>query len=193
MRTIAVVTLLLAGAASSALAQSASPDAFTGDVAVTYQWVRSNTQPADCGCFSLNGGGASASLNLHHSLAAVAEISGGFAGNGPSTGNSLTLISYMGGARYLIRSPWSAGAHRPEPFAQVLVGAAHASGGIAGDANGATAFAGRIGGGIDLPLTSRIAARLIQIDYYATQFANSANNHQNNLLVGTGLTIRWLR
>ena len=193
MRSIAVAMLLCAGAATSAPAQTAYSDSFKGDAALTYQWIHTNTQPGACGCFDLNGGGLSASLNLRHSVAAVAEISGGYAGSGPATGNSLTLISYMAGARYWIPQPWIEGSHRPQPFAQVLVGAAHAGGGIAGDGDGATAFAGRVGGGVDLPLTSRVAARLIQVDYYPTQFANASNNHQNNLLFGAGLTFRWSR
>lgn len=193
MRTIAVAMLLCAGAATSALAQTAYSDSLKGDAALTYQWVHTNTQPGACGCFGLNGGGVSASLNLRHSLAAVADISGGYAGNGPATGNTLTLVSYMAGARYWIHSPGSAGNRRIQPFAQVLVGAAHAGGGIAGDGDGTTAFAGRVGGGVDLALTSRLAARLIQVDYYSTQFANASNNHQNNLLLGAGLTFRWFR
>lgn len=160
---------------------------------MTYHWVRSNTQPGACGCFDLNGGGISGSWNVRTRLAVVAEIGGEYAGNGPDTGNSLTLISYLAGARYTLPQPWRRSLHSPQPFAQVLVGAAHAGGGIAGAGDSTTAFAARMGGGIDLPVTDHFAFRIIQIDYYLTESANSTNDHQNNLLVGTGLVYRWSR
>jgi outer membrane immunogenic protein len=85
------------------------------------------------------------------------------------------------------------GPHALQPFAQVLVGGAHAGGGVAGVADGTSAFAGRLGGGIDLPLTTGIAVRVIQADYYLTDFANSADNHQNNTLIGAGVVVHWSR
>jgi hypothetical protein len=55
------------------------------------------------------------------------------------------------------------------------------------------AFAVRLGGGMDVPLSSRFAVRAIQIDYYLTNFSNSTNDHQNNLLLGAGIVFRWSR
>jgi hypothetical protein len=162
-----------------------------GDVALAYHWVRSNTQPADCGCFDLNGGGISASWHFSEKWVAVAEVSGEHADNGPSTGNSLTLVSYLAGVRYMLPQPWLHGTHSPQPFAQVLLGAAHAGGGIAGAGDGTIAFASRLGGGIDVPLNVHFAIRVLQIDYDLTRFSNSTNNHQNNLLVGAGIVYRW--
>jgi hypothetical protein len=126
-------------------------------------------------------------------LAVVAEISGGYAGNGPGTGNSLTLISYMAGARYFLPQPWRESLHSPQPFAQVLLGAAHAGGGIAGAGDNTNAFAARMGGGLDVPVSDHLAFRVLQIDYYLTDFANSTNDHQNNLLLGAGIVYRWSR
>jgi hypothetical protein len=158
---------------------------------LAYHWVRSNTQPADCGCFDLNGGGISASWHFSEKWAAVAEVSGEHADNGPSTGNSLTLVSYLAGVRYMLPQPWLHGTYSPQPFAQVLLGAAHAGGGIAGAGDGSVAFASRLGGGIDVPLNVYFAIRVLQIDYDLTRFSNSTNNHQNNLLVGAGIVYRW--
>jgi outer membrane immunogenic protein len=192
MRSIARVMMLFVGVAATAVAQAVpSVPASSGDVALTYHWVRSNTQPGDCGCFDLNGGGLSGSWNLPHGWAAVAEVSGEYAGNGPSSGDTLTLLSYLAGARYRLPGPWLHGAHAPQPFVQVLVGAGHAGGGLAGAGDGAYAFVSRIGGGIDLPLRSGIALRLIQADYDLTNFANSVNDHQNNLLLGAGVVLHW--
>lgn len=195
MRSIALATGLLFCMASAALGQ-AVPTArasTTGDAALTYHWVRSNTQPGDCGCFDLNGGSVSGSWNVRPRFAVVAEVSGEYAGNGPSTGNSLTLISYLAGARYGLRQPRLRKPHELQPFAQLLVGAAHAGGGIAGAGDSSNAFATRMGGGIDLPVSPRFAVRILQVDYYLTNFANSTNDHQNNLLLGAGVVYRWSR
>jgi outer membrane immunogenic protein len=194
MRSIALLTGLLLGAATTAaMGQAVTSPTTGGDVALTYHWVRTNTQPADCGCFDLNGGGVSASWRFSEKWAAVAEVSGEHADGGPGTGNSLTLVSYLAGARYMLLQGRKHGSHSPEIFAQVLVGAAHAGGGIAGAGDGTVTFAARVGGGIDVPLGSRFAIRAIQIDYDVTNFANSVNDHQNNLLLGAGLVYRWGR
>ncbi len=189
MRLIVLASLLLLAAAPAAFAQ----DAPGGDVALTYHWVRSNTSAGECGCFNLNGGGISGSWEFHPRIAAVAEISAENATGALATKKSLTLTSYLAGARYWLPQPWPSGAHSPQPFAQVLLGAVHAGGGIAGTGDGAYSFATRIGGGLDLPVTSHLAFRLIQIDYYLTHSVNAANNHQNNLLVATGVVFRWHR
>lgn len=196
MRSIALAIILCLGGATAATAQTAGPATryahpFSGDAALTYHWVRTNTQPGDCGCFYMNGAGLSGSLDLASHWAAVAEISGEYADDGPSTGNSLTLISYLAGARYRILQPGLTGSHALQPFGQLLVGAGHAGGGIAGAGDGTNAFVTRMGGGIDLPLNSVISLRLLQVDYYLTTFANSADMHQNNLLLGAGIVFHW--
>lgn len=164
-----------------------------GEATVTYQWIRTNTQPGRCGCFALNGGGLSASWNVSPQWALAANLSAGSAGSGPSTGNSLTLVSYTTGLRYAFGMATFHANHAPRAFAQVLVGAAHAGGGIAGAGDGTYAFATRAGGGLDLPINATWSARLIQVDYLFSNFANAANNHQNNLLLGAGVVLRWSR
>src|ERR1700722_9779976 len=141
----------------------------------------------------MNGGGVSASWNLRSRWAVVTEASAEYAGNVLGRGKSLTVTSYMAGARYHLPQPWPRGHHSPQPFAQLLLGAGHAGGGIAGNADGTYAFASRAGGGIDLPLNSRIAIRIIQIDYEFTRFANYTNDRQNNLLLSAGIVFRWPR
>ena len=168
-------------------------DPYRGDAALTYHWVRSNSAPGDCGCFGLNGGAISGSWNLNGRWSAVAEIGAEHAGNVLSTGGSLTLTSYLGGARYRFPQPWRESVHAPQPFAHLLLGAAHAGGTVAGSGDGAYAFATRVGGGVDVPLNSHFAVRIVQIDYYLTKALNATNNHQNNLLVGAGFVFRWSR
>src|ERR1700689_2580318 len=189
MRSFLLATIFLFAGSTAALAQESSK----GDVAATYEWVRANAGPGQCGCFGMNGGGLWASCNFHDRWSLVAEISAQNANRAPTAASSLTLVSYLAGVRYRLPQPWFEGKHKPEPFAQVLVGATHAGGGVAGGGDGSDQFASRGGGGIDLPLSSRFAVRIVPVDYYLTTFANSTNNHQNNLLVAAGFVFRWSR
>jgi len=189
MRSFLLATIFLFAGCTAAMAQ----DAFKGDAAASYTWVHANAGPGQCGCFGANGGGISGSWNFHGRWSLVADISAQTATGAPTAGSSLTLVSYLAGARYKFSQPWFEGKHKPEPFAQVLLGAAHAGGGVAGVDDGAYKFATRIGGGIDVPLKSRFALRVVQLDYYLTTFANSTNDHQNNLLVGAGIVFHWSR
>jgi outer membrane immunogenic protein len=189
MRAFLLSSILLFAGASAAMAQ----DSYNGDAAAAYHWVRANAGPGQCGCFGMNGGGLSGSWNFHTSWSAVADFSAEHIGKAPVTGNSLTLTSFLVGGRYKIPQPWLEGDHKPQPFAQILLGVAHAGGGEAGVADGSHRFATRIGGGIDVPLTSHFSVRVIQLDYYLTTFANATNDHQNNFLVGAGIVYHWSR
>jgi outer membrane immunogenic protein len=190
MRSILILGALLFGGASEAVAQ----EGFSGDAAATYQWVHTNAGPGQCGCFGLNGGGVSGSWNVLGPWSVVADVSSGFTNSGAPAGHSLTLTSFMAGARYQLPGlprTWAHGAHRVQPFAQVLVGAAHAGGGVAGIGDGSYGFASRVGGGLDVPVSRRFTVRAIQMDYYLTRIANAVNDHQNNFLVGAGVVFRW--
>jgi hypothetical protein len=180
--------------ATAAMAQATSGVSHDGDLALAYHWVHTNAPPGGgCGCFALNGAGLSGSWNLGPQLAAVAEISVDHTASALASKDSLTLTSYMAGVRYRIMQPRMDGRHTLQPFVQLLVGGAHAGGGITGVADGTSALAGRLGGGVDMPLTDGIAVRLIQADFYYTGFQNGADNHQNNTLVGAGIIVRWSR
>jgi outer membrane immunogenic protein len=190
MRSFLVVAALLFAGASAAVGQ----EGISGDATATYHWVHTNAGPGQCGCFGLNGGGVSGSWNLAGPWSVVAEVSSEFTANAGPAGHSLTLTSYMAGARYqLPRLPrtWAHGAHRVQPFAQVMVGAAHAGGGIAGIGDASFGFASRVGGGLDVPVSRSFSVRVIQMDYYLTRIANAVNDHQNNFLVGAGIVFRW--
>ena len=162
MRSILLATALVTGGASAAMAQ----ESYSGDAALNYFWVRTNAAPGQCGCFGLNGGGLSGSWLFRGPWSAVTEISAEYTGSAPSTGNSLTLTSFWPVRATIFRNPGYTERHKPQTFAQLLVGAAHAGGGVAGIADASYGFATRIGGGIDVPVNSRFAVRIIQIDYY---------------------------
>jgi len=190
MRLILLCAALLFGGASTAVAQ----EAYSGDAAATYQWVHSNAGPGQCGCFSLNGGGVSGSWNVRGPWSVVADFSSQVAPSAPTMGSSLTLTSALIGPRFellRLRRSWIHGAHRVQPFAQVLVGGAHAGGGAAGFGDATIRFASRVGGGLDIPLSRRFSMRALQVDYYLTTFKNATNDHQNNLLIGVGFVYHW--
>jgi len=187
MRSLLLLAALVLGGATLTMAQD---EAYHGDAAVTYHWMRTNAAPGDCGCFSLNGVGLSGSWNIHGAWSIATEFGSEFRAS-TSTQGSLTVTSLLAGARYRIPQPWLKGAHRPQPFAQFLIGPAHAGGGEAGVADGTYAFASRLGGGIDVPLKSHFEVRAFQVEWYRTQFANAKNDRQNNLLVSAGLVYHW--
>lgn len=192
MRSILLATILTLAGASAALAQdSAATDSYSGDAAVTFHYVRVNAGPGQCGCFNLYGAGVSGSWNFRGHWSAVMEISAENSSGDPATSSSLTLTSYLAGVRYKVPQPWLEGPHKPQLFAQLLLGGAHAGGGSAGVGDGTYEFASRLGGAVDIPVNSHFSVRLVQIDYYVTRFANQVNDHQNNLLVGAGLVFHW--
>ena len=158
---------------------------------MSYRCTRSNTQPGECGCFSLNGGGVSSSWRLGRNWALSASVDGQYAGHGPLTSNSLTLISYLGGIRYQLPNLRSEHTHPLEPYLHLLLGAEHAGGGLAGAGDGAFAFGTRIGGGVDVPVGSTFAVRILEADYGLSTFANGSSDYQNTLQVGAGLVFRW--
>ena len=187
MRTILLAIALLLGGAAATMAQDEN---YRGDAGITYQWMRTNAAPGNCGCFSLDGVGVTGSWDIHGPWSLVTDFNADSRPNVSSEG-SLTVISFLAGGRYRVPQPWIKGAHRPLPFAQVLIGPAHANGGQAGVADGTSAFAMRLGGGIDVPLKSHFIVRAFQVDWYRTQFSNTINDRQNNLLISAGIVYRW--
>lgn len=195
MKTIALIGILLLGSRFAAAQNNfeGQQPAHRGDVAATYQWVRTNTPNGSCDCFSLTGGDLAVSLRLLPRLSGVADVSLDHASNVLGSGSSLTLSSYMAGPRFRLLRSWNHSAHTPDLFAQVLLGSGHAGGGAAGAGDRTNVFVARAGGGMDVKLAGGLAVRLFQVDYYLTDFANSTNNHQNNLLLSAGLVYRWSR
>jgi peptidoglycan-associated lipoprotein len=188
-RTFAL--LLLAAAFTVMVSQGALAQSGPGiDVGLDYNYVRSNAPAGGCGCFTLNGGGGWVSFNFGRSLGVVGEIASQTASNISSTGADLTLTSFLAGPRYT----WGH-IHHLSPFAQVLLGGAHAGGSLApgnsGLAGSANAFAMTAGGGLDIGLTRHIAVRAFEADYYLTRFDNGVNDHQNNLRIAAGVVIRF--
>jgi peptidoglycan-associated lipoprotein len=162
------------------------------EVGGDYIYARTNAPPGGCGCFSMNGGGAWLGYNFASNLALVGEGGSERASNIEATGYGFHLVSFLAGPRYSWRAR-----NRLAPFAQILFGAAHASGaltpltsGLPGTAN---SFALAAGGGIDVELARHWALRTVQVDYYLTRFANSVNDRQNNARISAGAIFRFGR
>jgi outer membrane immunogenic protein len=162
------------------------------EAGIQYSFVHTNAPPGGCGCFSMNGGAATLGFDLSENWVAVGEFAAQHASNVDGSGLNLTLTSYLAGPRYQIRS-----SNRVRPFAQILLGMAHASGsyapGTIGYPGAPNAFAMTAGGGLDVFVTEKVGLRLPQVDYYLTNFDNAVNKHQNNLRVSAGITFRFGR
>jgi outer membrane immunogenic protein len=188
----AQLAFLLAVLAATASAQAQSDQSARYDLAATYSYVHSNLPPGGCGCFNLNG--ASFEIARYFGsggFALAGDVGVEHAGSIGSIGDDLTLSSYTAGLRYAPRFH-----SRIRPFGKVLVGVAHAGGSLAqapnpAAANAGAAFAGIVGGGLDLRAGSHFAIRLIEADYLATTFDNGSNDHQNNLRINAGVVFRF--
>jgi outer membrane immunogenic protein len=159
------------------------------EAALAYTYVHTNAPPGDCGCFSMNGGSGSFAFHFNSKFAGVADIGAVHAGNVDSTGFDLTLTSFLFGPRISHRLLKT----RFVPYGQVLVGAVHATGGLASITGGtsSTNFAATVGGGLDFNLSRHIAIRPVQVEYYVTTLPNRVNDHQNNLRVNSGLVFHF--
>jgi outer membrane immunogenic protein len=99
--------------------------------------------------------------------------------NGSQSG--LTLYSYTFGPRLSWRN-----SSRWTPFAQTLFGGVY---GTTSQGN-SSVFAMNLGGGLDVNVSRQWSVRLIDADYYFTQFPNGVNTRQNNLRLGAGIVFR---
>jgi hypothetical protein len=191
MRSIISLLVLLLPAAVIA-AQSAAPaPAPKLEVALAYDWVHTNAPPADCGCFHLNGGSVAFAYRLTPKWAGVAEAGAVANTNVNATHHDLGLVDFLAGGRFTY-----ANHSRFQPFGQILVGDAHAAGGLSPSQIGvgsSDAFALATGGGLDIDLTPRLAIRAAQADYYLTLLPNRTTNTQNNLRIGAGIVFRFGR
>jgi hypothetical protein len=189
--TLAAVSTCPLTAQDATQPQPAKPP--RAELALGYTYLNSNAPPGSCDCFSLNGGNATFAWMLKPArFALVGDFAIARAGDVADTGNSLSLTTYTAGVRYLPRMHHAG----LQPFGQVLVGVAHASGSSVSSQNAATsnagaAFAGSVGGGLDLHTGPRFAIRLVEADYLVTTFDNGVNDHQNILRISAGVVLRF--
>jgi hypothetical protein len=202
----AVISLILGlplqAAGTAALGQAAPPPPSGGflsqtisrtEVALVYNYIRTESVGYTPGVFSLSGVSAAAAYQLRWPhWSAVLDFSGTHVNGVENSGESLTLLISQVGGRYTLRARY-----RITPFAQVLAGEVHATGTLyppnAATGGGADSFTGTAGVGIDYPLGSVVSLRG-QADYLYTGLPNGgsgANNRQNDLRIGGGLVFHF--
>jgi opacity protein-like surface antigen len=154
----------------------------------SYSYLRYNPATSGFNDHSLNGGNGSVAINVNSWLSGVADF-GGYSEYRPARFGSSTLSTYLFGPRVSLNRYG-----RVTPFAQVLVGVAHAGNNYFTTGGSQTPFAAAIGGGVDWRLTSHIRLRAAEVDYLLTHFSEVNNNNtqvQNNFRVSTGLVFRF--
>jgi hypothetical protein len=103
--------------------------------------------------------------------------------------NTGATLTFLGGPRVTFR-------HGPlQPYVQGLLGGAHMDSTMQADLGVAKGggIAMALGGGVDLKLSSHIAFRLGQFDYFLTRLVNptSVPFTQDNFRYSTGLVVRF--
>jgi len=192
--TIALVSARPAAAQAAPQATGVPPEApMHADLAFGYSYLHSNAPVGGCTCFNMNGFNISAAWPLRPGGFAIAtDLTFETIGNINNTNFSLSFNTLSVGTRYLFRTH-----HRSfQPYAEVLVGGAHASGSLSKlpnplNNNAILAFDAIAGGGVDLRAGRTFSWRLVEADYLPTTFDNGVNNHQNNFRVSSGLVIRF--
>jgi outer membrane immunogenic protein len=154
------------------------------DIGLDYAYVRANAGPAECGCFSMNGGGGNLVVNMAHGFSLVADLQATHANHINGTGQTITVFDYLFGPRYSYRSR-----SRFTPYAQVLVGGSEEFSNYGSMANG-NAFALGAGGGVSRVMGRHFAWNIVEVDYVYSRLPNAVNDHQNDLRVTTGFTFR---
>lgn len=140
-----------------------------------YSFLRANINGTS---FNLNGGGGSLTENLNDWFGGRLEVN---AFGGSYAGTNVTAQTFTYGPVISYRR-----FDRLTPFANVQLGAVHASQGYLGISESAFKFAMSAGGGADLALNDRVAVRL-QGDYLMTRFLDA---RQDNIQLTAGLVIR---
>jgi hypothetical protein len=184
------------------------------EVTVDYSYVHANPQNNNViPTFSLNGGGGSAAIYFSKYIGVVAE----FEGYGSYTHNfNITNTTYCPSAPCRVSVQGNLFTYNVgpiikyrtthfEPFVEALFGGAHSNfyGNlfkgctgciVASNSPSNNAFDFIIGGGIDIPVTPRIAIRPVEVDYLLTRFGNAftaGNNNQSNFRYQAGVQFRF--
>jgi outer membrane immunogenic protein len=186
MRKFAFVVAVILCSAVTAAAQEGN----TTEVFLGYSYLRANPSTSSANGFNLNGGSGSITYYPMHWLGIAADFGGYHVGQIGSASVDSTLSTYLFGPR--VRLP---GTSHLRPFAELLVGAAHATGSTAfAGADTHNAFAMAVGGGLDVPATRHLGFRLIEVDYMPTWFPETIGGNrlvQQNSRGSTGIRFRF--
>jgi len=158
MRTTLVLAGLLLLLPCSAVAQ----DTPTAEVFGGYSYIRANPKG---GFLGSNGSGwnASAAWNWNKQFGLKADVSGYYC----CSGQGEREHNFLFGPQFNIRR------QRANFFVHGLVGVSH--GNAPGFSDTVLAWAG--GGGVDIRWTDRVSVRVLQVDYFGTNYANTLQHH----------------
>ena len=185
------LTLLAAGAwaQQTVVDSSGSFNSPHLEISGGYNLIDANAPPADCGCFTMNGGFVGGQLNLGSSFGLAGEFSAGHANKISSLGQNLTLMTFMGGPRIA----WPR--YRAVPFGEFFAGGAHGGGSYfptkTSFNTSAMSFAYSVGGGLDLNLNDRFAIRVFDARFLHTSLPNGVNSTQRQLQISAGMVARF--
>jgi outer membrane immunogenic protein len=144
--------------------------------------------------FGLNGGRADVLLPFRNHVGLIGDFSGVHTGTIPGADTGLTLLTYMAGPRLSMPLRRDREKGGVVPFAQVLFGGVHASGGFfpSGStvSSSANSFAMSAGGGLQVGVTRRLSLRVIQAEYLYTRLPNLFDSYQNSYRIGAGVVLR---
>jgi len=161
------------------------------ELAFMYEYISFHPQDPFAN-FNNHGGTGSFTVNVSRYWGLTAELGGTdfsrdltpIGGNSSQEGG---FITYLFGPRLNLRRD------RFVPFAEVLIGGAHAGSAMTGDRSQYT-FALAAGGGVDIVLWKNLAWRFAQIDYLQTNFTGpglNVNGRQNSIRAATGVVLRF--
>lgn len=162
------------------------------ELAVMYEYI--NFRPGEpFNDFNNHGATGSFTFNANRWLGLTAEFGGTRFDRSlvPLDGTNHvdgSMETYLFGPRLNLRK-----FERFVPFAEFLVGGAHADAETTGDAS-QSSFALAAGGGVDLVLWKHLAWRVAQLDYLMTNFSGpglGADSRQNNFRAATGIVLRF--
>jgi peptidoglycan-associated lipoprotein len=166
-----------------------SMDAPRFDIAAGYHLIDANAPPADCGCFTANGGFVGVQYNFSSRLGFAGEAGTVHASKISLLGQNLMLTTFLAGPR--ISVPF----RRITPFGEFMLGGAHAGDSYfpnsSSGSSSASTFAYSTGGGLDYNMSDRLAIRLFDASFLHTSFPNGANGSQRQLQINAGVVMHF--
>lgn len=155
------------------------------EASVGYLYLHANAPPAQCGCFSANGGYSSAVLGLPRGFGIVADLSAVHANNIGGTTQSVTIFNYLFGPRYSMRTV----SRRFVPYIQALGGGSQEMSNYAFVQNvSGPAFS--VGGGVSTTINRHFGWTIVEADWVGSRLPNAQNNIQNDLRISSGISFR---
>lgn len=155
-----------------------------GSVFGGYQYLSIDTQDSGVGRQSAHGWNTDVAARVAKNVSIVGDISGNY-----KTIDGIKVNAY----NFLFGPRISASVGKVTPFAEVLVGVAHASFSQSGVSLGSKGFAFALGGGLDVNASKHVAVRLAKFDYVRDHISNDlvGSTNLNNYRYATGIVFKF--